>query len=106
MIFGLARLKTLRGKKSKITSPNVSDEDCGPKHPIDWDTDGSGFFEIHNEYVADWDQPLRFYLMYHRNGTFKWVPGGAVRNFPEIVKAHEDSLDRYDNDGDEDEDEE
>lgn len=63
--------------------------DCGPEHEVDWDPTGYRFLEIHGEYVADWDQPLRFYLMYNRNGTFKWVPGGALWNFPKIVATHE-----------------
>jgi hypothetical protein len=66
--------------------------DCGPDHAVNWEPTGSGFFEIHDEYVANWDQPLRFYLMYHYNGTFKWVPGGALRNFPDIVQAHKDQI--------------
>jgi hypothetical protein len=43
--------------------------------------------------------------MYHYIGTFKWVPGGALRKSPDIVKAHEDRIAGNDED-DEDEDEE
>jgi hypothetical protein len=67
-------------------------------------TTRSGFFEIHDEYIADWDSPVRFYLMYRHDGTFELGSGGALRHFSEIVQTYQDRIGRYDGDDADDED--
>jgi hypothetical protein len=85
-------------KKAKEYLETSLYRDRGPENSVDWHTLGNGYYEIHDEYIADWDAPVRFYLMYHHNGTFNWVPGGALRHFPEIVKTYQDRIAGYEED--------
>jgi hypothetical protein len=74
-----------RGGTSRQKSTRV----CGTEHWVDWYPLGDDFMEILREFGIPWETPIRFYLINCYDGATVWVPGGALRNYPEIVRVYE-----------------